>query len=374
MTEQSELPAGETPGALVPLAGLERMELENLLVSWGEKPFRARQIWSWIHVRLAADVAAMSDLSRPLRALLQERCAPLRPDVVAHRISVDGTEKWLLRLTDGQQIETVFIPESDRGTLCLSTQVGCTLSCPFCHTGAQGFSRNLGSHEIVEQVLLAREALGRRGQRVTNVVLMGMGEPLYNYAQVARAVRILLDETGLAIGTRKITLSTAGLVPRMEQAGRELGVNLAISLHAVRDEVRDELVPLNRKYNLATLGQAARDYPLKSGRRITWEYVLLDGVNDSAADARLLVQFLRGIPSKVNLLPFNPWPGTPYRPASAPAMARFQKVLWDAQLVAVVRESRGADIAAACGQLKGELLGARPRQPRDSGRPLLDLE
>ncbi|MBF0625061.1 MAG: 23S rRNA (adenine(2503)-C(2))-methyltransferase RlmN [Magnetococcales bacterium] len=345
----------------IPVTGLTRAELTDLVTGWGEKPFRARQLWSWLHVKLARDWAAMSDLARPFRARLMASCAPLRPAIRAHQVSADGTEKWLLGLADGQVIETVYIPEDARGTLCVSSQAGCSLNCPFCHTGRQGFARNLTSAEIVEQVLLARGELLLRARRVTNVVLMGMGEPLYNYDAVARAVHILMDDAGLAIGSRKITLSTAGVVPRLDAVGRELGVNLAISLHAAREEVRNRLVPLNRKYGLGDLRAALLNYPLKSGRRVTWEYVLLDGVNDRLDDARAFGAYLQGIPSKINLIPFNPWPGTAFRPSSPEVILRFQEALHRQGFVTVIRDSRGADIAAACGQLKGQLPGARPR-------------
>ncbi|ABK45484.1 23S rRNA m(2)A-2503 methyltransferase [Magnetococcus marinus MC-1] len=349
---------------LLDLTGLTREALTSLVVEQlGEKPFRARQLWSWLHVKLAQHLDEMSDLSIDFRRKLSALSTPLRPEVSTHQISRDGTEKWLLRLSDGQQIETVYIPEDERGTLCISSQVGCTLSCPFCHTGAQGFARNLTPSEIVQQVLFARRTLAARDKRVTNIVLMGMGEPLYNYEAVRDAVLILLDDSGLAFGTRKVTLSTAGLLPKMEQAGRELGVNLAISLHAVRDTLRDELVPLNKKYNLQALRAATLRYPLKSGRRVTWEYVMLHGVNDSEDDARLFVSFLKDIPSKINLIPFNPWPGVPYQSSSMTRIAAFQKILYQAGFVTVIRDRRGEDIDAACGQLKGAVQGARPRPP-----------
>ncbi|MBF0134883.1 MAG: 23S rRNA (adenine(2503)-C(2))-methyltransferase RlmN [Magnetococcus sp. DMHC-1] len=343
------------------LTGLSRTELSELVLGWGEKPYRVRQLWSWLYVRLASDWDAMTDLSRDFRARLAQVCGPLRPEPVAHQTATDGTEKWLLRLQDGQVIETVFIPEEGRGTLCISSQAGCSLNCPFCHTGAQGFARNLTAAEIVEQVLFCRQDLAARDRRLTNIVLMGMGEPLYNYDAVAKAVRILMDDSGVAIGTRKITLSTAGVVPRLHAVGHDLGVNLAISLHAVRDELRNELVPLNRKYDLAALRQALLDYPLKSTRRITWEYVMLAGVNDSPEDAREMARYLRDIPSKINLIPFNPWSGVPYVPSAPEVVTRFQEILHQAGYVTVIRESRGADIAAACGQLKGQLPGTRPR-------------
>ncbi|MBF0446862.1 MAG: 23S rRNA (adenine(2503)-C(2))-methyltransferase RlmN [Magnetococcales bacterium] len=336
------------------LTGLSRAELEQMLLEWGERPFRVKQLWSWLYVKLASEVGEMTDLSKAFRARLEGICQPLRPTVLSRQLSRDGTQKWLLSFTDGQQIETVFIPEEGRGTLCVSSQVGCSLSCPFCHTGTQQLSRNLTASEIVEQVTFARSQVEGRGERLTNVVLMGMGEPLYNYDAVVKAVRIIMDGAGLGIGTRKVTLSTSGIVPKMVQAGYDLGVNLAISLHSVRNEVRDVLVPINKKYNLAALRKGAREYPLKGNRTITWEYVMLDGVNDSERDAEELVRYLKGIPSKVNLIPFNPWPGTPYRATPREKINLFQNVLCNSGLVTVVRERRGEDILAACGQLKGD--------------------
>ncbi|MBF0382036.1 MAG: 23S rRNA (adenine(2503)-C(2))-methyltransferase RlmN [Magnetococcales bacterium] len=337
------------------LTSLSREELETLIVDeWGEKPFRAKQLWSWLYVKLVSEVGDMTDLSKLFRAKLVEVCQPLAPKVESQQTSKDGTIKWLLSFVDGQQIETVYIPEEDRGTLCVSSQVGCSLACPFCNTGTQKLVRNLTTSEIVEQVTFARSQVESQGQRLTNIVLMGMGEPLYNYDAVKKAVKIILDSSGLAIGTRKITLSTSGIVPKMVQAGYDLGVNIAISLHSVRDEVRDELVPINKKYNLAALRKGASEYPLKGNRSITWEYVMLDGVNDSPDDARELVKYLKGIPSKVNLIPFNPWPGTPYKPSSAKKIEQFQNIVGNSGLVTVIRERRGEDIQAACGQLKGE--------------------
>ncbi len=335
------------------LTGLSRDELDAMLVEWGEKPFRAKQLWSWLYVKLASEVGEMTDLSKAFRARLSDVCQPLRPEVAARQKSADGTLKWLLAFADGHEVETVFIPEEDRGTLCVSSQVGCSLSCPFCHTGTQKLARNLTASEIVEQVTFARSQVEADGGRLTNIVLMGMGEPLYNYDAMVKAVRIILDGSGLAIGTRKITLSTSGIVPQMVRAGYDLGVNLAISLHSVRDEVRDVLVPINKKFNLAALRKGARDYPLKGNRTITWEYVMLEGVNDSDQDARDLVRYLKGIPSKVNLIPFNPWPGTVYRPTPYARIKEFQDLVGRTGLVTVIRERRGEDIQAACGQLRG---------------------
>ncbi|MBF0584358.1 MAG: 23S rRNA (adenine(2503)-C(2))-methyltransferase RlmN [Magnetococcales bacterium] len=334
------------------LTGLTWDELNALMLEWEERPFRAKQIWSWLYIKLARSVEEMTDLPAALRSRLLELCPPLAPTVLAHQLSRDGTEKWLLAMADGARIETVYIPDPDRGTLCVSSQVGCSLSCSFCHTGTQPLSRNLEAAEIVEQVTFARSELAQRGQKITNVVLMGMGEPLYNYDAVVKAVRILLNGTGLAIGTRKITLSTAGVVPRLVQVGRDLGINMAISLHSVRDSVRDQLIPLNRKHTLRDLRQAIVSFPLKHGRCITWEYLLLKGVNDSLQDAHELVHFLKGIPSKVNLITFNPWPGAPFEPSARETTLQFQKVICDAGLVTVIRDSRGGDIAAACGQLR----------------------
>ncbi|HKS88784.1 MAG TPA: 23S rRNA (adenine(2503)-C(2))-methyltransferase RlmN, partial [Stellaceae bacterium] len=304
------------------LVGLGRAELGAEMAAFGAEPFRARQLWHWIYHRGVTDFAAMGNLAKSFRARLAEHYELRRPEVPRALISADGTRKWLLRFADGQEAETVHIPEADRGTLCVSSQVGCTLNCSFCHTGTQRLVRNLGAAEIVGQVMLARDALGEwpsppEGRQLTNIVLMGMGEPLYNYDNVAAAIKIVMDPEGLAISRRKITLSTAGVVPMIARCGAELGVNLAVSLHAVSDGLRDQLVPLNRKYPIAELLDACRNYPGSSNaRRITFEYVMLKGVNDSPAEARELVRLLRGIPAKVNLIPFNPWPGAPYECSS----------------------------------------------------------
>ena len=301
------------------LVGLSRDELAAEMAAFGAEPFRARQLWHWIYHRGVTDFAAMTTLAKSFRERLAERYA-LRPAAGrAAQASSDGTRKWLLRFADGQEAESVHIPEEDRGTLCVSSQVGCTLTCRFCHTGTQRLVRNLDAAEIVGQVMLARDALGewpspQDDRQLTNIVLMGMGEPLYNYDNVAKAMKIVMDGEGLSISRRKITLSTAGVVPMIARCGAELGVNLAISLHAVTDELRDVLVPLNKKYPIAELLDACRAYPGSSNaRRITFEYVMLKGVNDSPAEARELVRLLEGIPAKVNLIPFNPWPGAPYR-------------------------------------------------------------
>jgi 23S rRNA (adenine2503-C2)-methyltransferase len=307
----------------------------------------------------------MTSLAKGFRERLAENYELRRPAVTQALVSADGTRKWLLRFADGQEVETVHIPEDDRGTLCVSSQVGCTLNCTFCHTGTQRLVRNLGAAEIVGQVMLARDALGewpspRHDRQLTNIVLMGMGEPLYNYDHVAAALKIVMDGEGLAISRRKITLSTAGVVPAIRRCGAELGVNLAISLHAVRDDIRDRLVPLNRKYPIAELLDACRLYPgASNARRITFEYVMLNGINDSPAEARELVRLLAGIPAKVNLIPFNPWPGAPYECSSDAAIAAFSDIVFAAGYSAPVRTPRGRDILAACGQLKSASVRAR---------------
>ncbi|MSO71513.1 MAG: 23S rRNA (adenine(2503)-C(2))-methyltransferase RlmN [Alphaproteobacteria bacterium] len=353
-------------GAQQTLLGLGRAELADRLAALGEKPFRARQLWQWIYHHGVGDFAQMSSLPQAARALLAEHFHLARPTVSAHQISADGTQKWLLRLSDGNEIESVFIPEVDRGTLCISSQVGCTLSCRFCHTGTQRLVRNLSAAEIVGQVLNAKDALGdwpasRPDRSVTNVVLMGMGEPLYNYDNVARAVRVLLDDGGLKLSRRRVTLSTSGVVPLIRRAGEELGVSLAISLHATTDELRDRIMPINKKYPLAELLQACREYPgVHNARRITFEYVMLKGVNDGDEDARRLVELIADIPAKVNLIPFNPWPNAPYERSDNVTIERFAQIVRDAGYPSPVRTPRGEDILAACGQLKSA--SERPRR------------
>ena len=356
------------------LAGSGRAGLAAEMLSFGAEPFRARQLWHWIYHRGAIDFSQMTLLSKAFRDRLADHYELRRPVVSQCLVSRDGTRKWLLRFADGQEVETVHIPEPDRGTLCVSSQVGCTLSCRFCHTGTQLLVRNLAPEEIVGQVMIARDALGawpppddrRRpaaaapGTAITNVVLMGMGEPLYNYENVAAALQTVMDPEGLSISRRKITLSTAGVVPAIRRCGAELKVNLAISLHAVRDDVRDRLVPLNRKYPIAELLDACRAYPgAKNARRITFEYVMLRGVNDSPAEARELVRLLAGIPAKVNLIPFNPWLGAPFECSTEAAIATFSEIVFVAGYAAPVRTPRGRDILAACGQLKSASLRRR---------------
>ena len=340
------------------LVGLSRAALAAEMAQFGAEPFRARQLWHWIYHRGATDFAAMTSLSKPFREKLAARYVLKRPAISRALASVDGTRKWLLRFADGEEVETVHIPEEDRGTLCVSSQVGCTLTCSFCHTGTQRLVRNLASAEIIDQVMIARDALGewpspQDERQVTNIVLMGMGEPLYNYENVAEALKIVMDPEGLSISRRKITLSTSGVVPMIRRCGEELAVNLAVSLHAVRDDIRDGLVPLNRRYPIAELLEACRSYPgASNARRITFEYVMLRGINDTASDARELVRLLAGIPAKVNLIPFNPWPGAPYECSPDAAIKAFSDIVFAAGYSAPVRTPRGRDILAACGQLK----------------------
>jgi 23S rRNA (adenine2503-C2)-methyltransferase len=343
------------------LIGLSCPELTEVLRALGEPqaslPMRARQLWHWLYRRGATDPDAMTTLPAALRSRLA-RCHRVdRPLVVDERTSTDGTRKWLLRFVDGREVETVYIPEPDRGTVCISTQVGCSLTCSFCHTGTMALVRNLRAGEIVGQIMVVRDALGEwptpEGERrLSHIVVMGMGEPLLNYDETVKALGIAIDREGLAFARRKITLSTSGVVPKIAACGRDLGVGLAVSLHAVRDELRDRLVPLNRKWNIARLLEACRDYSAQSDRAVTFEYVMLDGINDSDADARELVRLIRGIPAKVNLIPFNPWPGAPYRCSPPARIAAFAAIVSRAGYPAPVRTPRGGDVLAACGQLK----------------------
>jgi len=371
------------PPARPSLIGLSREELAAKLGEIGVperlQKMRVQQLWHWIYFRGARSFEEMTSVSKDTRAGLTERFTVDRPEVVAEQISNDGTRKWLLRLPSGDnlqkahEVECVYIPETDRGTLCVSSQVGCTLNCSFCHTGTQRLVRNLTAGEIAGQVMVARDRLNDWADRetahgnrlVTNVVMMGMGEPLYNFDAVRDALAIVSDNEGIGISRRRITLSTSGVVPNIVRAGEEIGVMLAISLHAVRDELRNELVPLNRKYRLAELLQACRDYPgASNARRITFEYVMLKGVNDSLDDAKLLVKLLKGIPAKINLIPFNPWPGTAYECSDWEQIEKFSEYVFNAGYSSPVRTPRGRDILAACGQLKSETekLSARERQ------------
>jgi 23S rRNA (adenine2503-C2)-methyltransferase len=389
------------------LVGLSRAELAQALGGLGVPPaqrkMRVQQLWHWLYVRGATHFDAMTSVSKELRASLDRHFTLARPEVVAEQVSVDGTRKWLLRLPGERsgeglderphEVECVYIPESDRGTLCVSSQVGCTLTCSFCHTGTQRLVRNLTPGEIVGQVMVARDRLGdwqrksdqpdvrtldpnaaspdlgaeraNGGSRlVSNIVMMGMGEPLYNFEAVRDALLIVADGEGIAISKRRITLSTSGVVPNIARAGAEIGCMLAVSLHAVRDELRNELVPLNRKYPIADLLDACRNYPgVSNARRITFEYVMLNGVNDSLADAKALVKLLKGIPAKINLIPFNPWPGTRYECSDWQQIEKFSEIIFNAGYASPVRTPRGRDILAACGQLKSatEKLSARER-------------
>jgi 23S rRNA (adenine2503-C2)-methyltransferase len=359
------------PRAIVPradgrvdLIGLPKSEIRAALEAAGMEPkqakLRAKQLWHWIYNRGATDFAAMTDIAKAMHPWLAERFVIGRPEVVEAQVSTDGTRKWLLRSDDGQDYEMVFIPDADRGTLCVSSQVGCTLNCRFCHTGTMRLVRNLTAGEIVSQVMLARDALGEwpsqpEGRLLTNIVMMGMGEPLYNFENVRDALKLVMDGDGLALSKRRITLSTSGVVPMMARAGQEIGVNLAVSLHAVTKPVRDEIVPLNRKYGIEELLAACAAYPsANNARRITFEYVMLKDKNDSDDDARELVRLLRKykLPAKVNLIPFNPWPGAPYECSDPDRIARFSDIIFKAGISAPVRTPRGRDIMAACGQLK----------------------
>jgi 23S rRNA (adenine2503-C2)-methyltransferase len=370
------------------LVGMPRAMLAQGLaevgVPEGHRRMRVQQIWHWLYLRGAPDFDVMTTLSKDLRAALARRFTLARPPVAAEQISVDGTRKWLIQLPGERaeaphEVECVYIPETDRGTLCISSQVGCTLNCSFCHTGTQRLVRNLTAAEIAAQVVVARDRLGdwlagstaagagrSEGDKrlVSNVVMMGMGEPLYNFEAVRDGINVIADGEGLSISKRRITLSTSGVVPNIARAGAEIGSMLAISLHAVTDELRDQLVPLNRKYPIAALLEACRNYPgLSNARRITFEYVMLKGVNDSLADAKALVRLLKGIPAKINLIPFNPWPETKYECSDWDQIEKFSEVIFAAGYASPVRTPRGRDILAACGQLKSasEKLSARER-------------
>jgi len=400
-TTQAQAAAGPRPIEKTPLeryvapaqpslVGLDRAGLAEALaavgVAEGQRRMRVRQLWNWLYVRGAENFDEMTSVSKDLRAALTERYTLARPEVVAEQVSVDGTRKWLLRLPGEHpgerphEVECVYIPEADRGTLCVSSQVGCTLACTFCHTGTQRLVRNLTAGEIVGQVMLARDRLGDwpgaapvagaanpradGGRFVSNVVMMGMGEPLYNFEAVRDALLVVADGDGIGISKRRITLSTSGVVPNIARCGDEIGVMLAVSLHAVDDARRNVLVPLNRKYPIAALLEACRNYPgLSNARRITFEYVMLKGVNDSIADAKALVRLLAGIPAKINLIPFNPWPGSAYECSDWDQIERFSEVVFNAGYASPVRTPRGRDILAACGQLKSatEKLSARER-------------
>jgi len=380
------------------LAGLTRTRLTEALRSVGvpEKQMRMRvtQLWRWMYISGVMSFEAMTDVSKDLRAVLSAHFTLDRPEIVTEQVSIDGTRKWLLRLpkrgheAHPPEIECVYIPEEDRGTLCISSQVGCTLTCTFCHTGTQRLVRNLEVEEIVGQILLAKDRIGDwpganlpedggllpLGERkITNIVLMGMGEPLYNFDNVRDAMEVASDGEGLSMSKRRITLSTSGVVPEIGRWGDEAGTMLAISLHAVRDELRDVLVPINRKYPIAELLEACRNYPgVSNPRRITFEYVMLKGVNDSLADARELVRLLSGIPAKINLIPFNPWPGTDYECSDWAQIEKFAEVVNKAGYASPVRTPRGRDILAACGQLKSESQRLRASERKAPAETLID--
>ena len=345
------------------LLGLDRAGLERFFSAWGEKPFRARQILQWVYQRDVDDFGAMTDLSKALRTRLEAECEIRAPEVMSEKRSEDGTVKWVMALPGGNAVETVFIPEPDRGTLCISSQVGCMLNCTFCSTATQGFSRNLSSAEIIGQVWLANRAIGER--RITNVVLMGMGEPLLNLDQVRPALELLRDDLAYGLAARRVTVSTAGVIPGMDALG-EAGPNvaLAVSLHAPNDELRSRLVPLNRKYPVADLLAACRRYLQRCSTKqsVTFEYTMIDGVNDSPALARELLRVVEGLPCKINLIPFNPFPGSPFRSSSPAAIERFQEILRAGGRITTVRKTRGDDIDAACGQLVGNVLTSSNRR------------
>ncbi len=368
-------PRAITPRAdgRIDLIGLPRTEITAHLKAVGLEPsqakLRAKQIFHWVYHRGATDFAAMTDIAKAQHDWFAARFIIGRPEVAQAQVSIDGTRKWLLRAADGEDYEMVFIPDADRGTLCISSQLGCTLNCRFCYTGTMRLVRNLTAGEIVGQVMLARDVLGEwpttsdlrfgnhdpEGRLLTNIVLMGMGEPLFNFDNVRDALKLVMDGDGLALSKRRITLSTSGVVPMMARAGKEIGVNLAVSLHAVRNDIRDEIVPLNRKYKIEELLQACADYPgANNARRITFEYVMLRGKNDSDDDARELVRLIKhyNLPAKVNLIPFNPWPGTAYECSDPARIRAFSEIVFAGGISAPVRTPRGRDIMAACGQLK----------------------
>jgi 23S rRNA (adenine2503-C2)-methyltransferase len=356
------------------LVGLTRDALHNALVSAGtsekQSKMRTGQLWQWIYQKGVREFDQMTNLSKEYRTLLTENFVVAIPEVVSKQVSIDGTRKYLVRIAGGHEVETVYIPEKDRGTLCISSQVGCTLTCSFCHTGTQKLVRNLTAGEIIGQVMLARDDLGEwpesgrnpvnTARLLSNIVLMGMGEPLYNFENVRDAMKIAMDPEGIQLSRRRITLSTSGVVPEIARTATEIGCLLAISFHGTTDEVRDKLVPINKRWNLEALLEALRDYPkVSNSERITFEYVMLKGVNDADEDAHRLVQLIKGIPAKVNLIPFNPWPGAPYERSSNNRINAFAEIIYQAGYASPVRKPRGEDIFAACGQLKSATERAR---------------
>jgi 23S rRNA (adenine2503-C2)-methyltransferase len=366
------------PEGPVNLVGLTRDQMRAAFLEAGipdrQARMRVNQVWQWIYHWGVRDFSSMTNLAKDTRALLADSFAIQLPEIVSRQVSSDGTRKYLVRIAGGHEVETVYIPEEDRGTLCVSSQVGCTLTCSFCHTGTQRLVRNLTAGEIVGQILLARDDLGEwpvpgapkdETRLLSNIVLMGMGEPLYNFDAVRDAMRIAMDPEGITLSRRRITLSTSGVVPEIARTATEIGCNLAVSFHATTDAVRDVLVPINKKWNIATLLDALRDYPgLSNSERITFEYVMLDGVNDSDEDARRLVRLIQGIPAKINLIPFNEWPGAPYRRSSNNRIRAFADIVYKAGYASPIRTPRGEDIMAACGQLKSATERARKSRPR----------
>jgi 23S rRNA (adenine2503-C2)-methyltransferase len=362
------------PEGPINLVGLTRDALQEALITAGtpakQVKMRLGQLWQWIYEKGVRDFEQMTNLSKDYRALLADHFVIAIPEVVSKQVSTDGTRKYLVRIAGGHEVETVYIPESDRGTLCISSQVGCTLTCSFCHTGTQKLVRNLTAGEIIGQVMLARDDLGEwpapgrnpatSARLLSNIVLMGMGEPLYNFENVRDAMKIAMDPEGIQLSRRRITLSTSGVVPEIARTATEIGCLLAVSFHATTDEVRDKLVPINKRWNIEALLEALRDYPKASNsERITFEYVMLKGINDSDADAHRLVDLIKGIPAKVNLIPFNPWPGAPYERSSNNRINAFSEIVYQAGYASPVRKPRGEDIFAACGQLKSATERAR---------------
>ena len=361
------------PDGPMNLVGLTRAQMRDVLIDCGtpekQAKMRVGQIWQWIYEKGVRDFAVMSNLAKTYRAELAEHFVIEVPEVVSKQVSLDGTRKYLMRIAGGHEVETVYIPEEDRGTLCISSQVGCTLTCSFCHTGTQKLVRNLTTAEIVGQVLVARDDLGEWPEQgapknetrlLSNIVLMGMGEPLYNFDNVRDAMKIAMDPEGISLSRRRITLSTSGVVPEIAKTAQEIGCQLAISFHATTDEVRDKLVPINKKWNIAELLDALRTYPkVSNSERITFEYVMLKDVNDTDADARRLVKLIKGIPAKINLIPFNEWPGSPYERSDWSRIEAFANIIYKAGYASPIRTPRGEDIMAACGQLKSATESAR---------------
>ena len=353
------------------LLGLSKNELKTILSENNLPKFRADQIWYWIYRSGTINFDLMTNISKNLRVELSNKFYIWRPKISSVQKSDDGTIKWLLKLSDGNEIETVWIPDGERGTLCISSQVGCTLTCKFCHTGTQRLVRNLSSAEIVGQVMLAMDEIkdwpsASENRLLTSIVLMGMGEPLYNYDNVKKAINIIMDHSGISLSRRRITLSTSGIVPEIQKCGEELGVNLAISLHATNDILRNELVPINKKYDIKQLLDAVRSYAtISNSRRVTWEYVMLKGVNDTIEDAKSLVNLIKGIPSKINLIPFNEWPCSPYECSTSQNIKNFAKIVMKAGYASPIRTPRGRDVMAACGQLKSLSLRLKKQERKN---------